>query len=89
MVAKKVLGDYNSFVISLFSIGLGLGPLVFQQLTAFIVDNLKPASKSFLGFENFDSTYTIAHMIFLSSFLSFITFLVIVLIYKKFVYLIR
>ena len=90
MVAKHVMRDYNSFIISIFSIGLGAGPLIFQQLTGIILDTLKPPqTESFLGFGQFNSTYFIGHLIFASSALSFAAFLLIVLIYKKCFYLIK
>jgi FHS family Na+ dependent glucose MFS transporter 1 len=83
MAAKHVLRDYNSVVISIFSIGLGAGPLVFNQIAGYVLDKL-PKMDHFLGYENFNSKYFIAHLIFIPSFLAFVTLLIIILVYKKF-----
>lgn len=82
MIARHVLDDFNSFVISVFSLGLGLSSVVFQQLIGDLLD-LLPNREHFLGFDNFNSSYIIAHILFVPAFLSLALFLLIVLIYKK------
>ena len=87
MSAKAFLGHYNSFIFSLFSIGLIFGGIFFQELTAKLLDSIEP-SNYFLGFNHFEPAYIISHLFFGSSFLCLIIFIPICLIYKKFFYII-
>ena len=88
MLARYVLRDFNSFVISVFAIGLGAGPLIMQQLAGYTLDKM-PSHSEFLGFNDFTSKYFIAYLLFIPSALAFVTILLIILIFKKFGYLIR
>jgi hypothetical protein len=88
MVAKHILDDYNSFIIAVFSIGLGLSSVAFQELVGDLLDFLQPRDK-FLGFLNFNSSYIIAHVLFIPAAMSFFLFVAVILIYKKYSHLIR
>lgn len=82
MIAKQIL-DFNSFVLSLFIVGMATGGLICQQLTGEFLDHFQVGS-SWMGFTNTNSAYYIPHLIFLFSFLSLITFLPVYFFYKKF-----
>lgn len=88
MAAKYILGDFNSVVISIFSLGLGLSSIVFQHITGNLLDYLQPKDY-FLGFKNFDPAYIIAHICFIPCFCSFVIFLMISLIFKRYFHLIQ
>ena len=88
MIAKTFLVKYNSFIISIFLIGNGLGGIFFQQVTGNILDYFKP-SNNFLGYEDFQPAYLISHAFFIPSLISFLFLIPIYLIYKKHVHLIK
>lgn len=86
MIAKEII-NFNSFVLSLFIVGMASGGILFQQLTGELLDhfdiNNNNDSKYWMGFKNVNSSYAIPHLIFLSSFLALITFLPIFILFKK------
>jgi len=86
MIAKEII-NFNSFVLSLFIVGMASGGILFQQLTGELLDhfdvNNNNDSKYWMGFKNINSSYAIPHLIFLSSFLALITFLPIFILFKK------
>jgi len=88
MAAKTILNDYNSFVLSIFMVGLGLSGIVYQQLTGELLAFVKPR-ENFLGFEQFQPSYIIAYVLFTASALAFICLLLSLLIYKRFSHLVR
>ena len=83
MSAKAFLGQYNSFIFSLFSIGLILGGIFFQELTAKLLDSVE-SRNYLLGFNHFEPAYIISYLFFGTSFLSLMIFIPIFCIYKKF-----
>ena len=88
MVAKHILDDYNSFIIALFSIGLGLSSVAFQEMLGDLLDWVPP-SESFLGFNNFNSSYIIAHVLFIPALLAFLLFFFLIVIYRNHSHLIK
>lgn len=82
IVAKHILDDYNSFIIGIFSIGLGLSSVAFQELLGDLLDWV-PSSDFLLGFHSFNSSYIIAHVLFLPALLSFILFFILLAIYRN------
>ena len=78
MIAKNIL-QFNSFVLSVFIVGLGLGGIVFQELCAGLLDRTSPQ------FTN--PTLIIPILIFFSSLASFAVFLLIFLIKNRFSHL--
>lgn len=90
MAAKSILVDYNSFVLSLFSTGMGVGAIFFQNIGGVVLEKYKIAQgESWLGFADANSSYVVAYLFFLPSLLCFLIFMFIYLIYLKFVHLIR
>jgi hypothetical protein len=87
-VAKTFLVDYNAFILSIFSVGMSFGNIFFQKTGGLLLDGISPAD-SFLGFDHFKPAYIIAHAFFLPSLLCFLIFIPIILIYKRYVYLVR
>ncbi|CAF0745945.1 unnamed protein product [Brachionus calyciflorus] len=81
MVAKSFIGDFNSFVISIFALGAALSGFVFQNVAGQLLDAIKPRDY-FFGFENFNSAYLIMHLSFLPCFLGLICLLIIYVYYK-------
>jgi len=75
MIAKSIL-QFNSFILSVFIVGLGLGGIVFQELCAALLDNMFP--------KNINPTDIIPLLIFISSLASFVTFLLIFFMKKQF-----
>ena len=88
MVAKKILIDYNSFVLSLIISGNAISNIIFQKLVGDLLDYLEPRDY-FLGFSNFNSSYIISYLLFLSCFSCFLIINISLFIYKKFFHLIR
>jgi hypothetical protein len=88
MAAKRILKDYNSFVLSIFMVGLGLSGVVYQQLTGELLAIVKPR-ENFLGFDRFKPSYIIAYVLFTGSTLAFICLLLSLLIYKRYSYLVH
>lgn len=82
MIAKQIL-DFNSFILSLFIVGMAIGGIAFQQITAAFLDNFHP-TPGWMGFSNPTSSYVIPHCAFLASCLSFLGFIPVWLLYKKF-----
>lgn len=82
MVAKHLL-NINSFVLSLFIVGLAIGGIIFQQITGAFLDYFVPSS-SFMGFDSPSSPYIIPHLAFISSFLCVLFFVPIYFLYRKF-----
>lgn len=80
MIAKKVL-EFNSFILSIFIVGLAVGGIVFQELAGTLLDQEWPNFPS--------SAYILPYLICLCNFLSLITFLPIFFLYKKFYNLIQ
>jgi hypothetical protein len=87
MVAKCFVLNYNTFVLSIFSIGAGIGAMVFQQIVGDLLDFLKPSSELF-GFVNFEPAFIIGHSLFLPSLITFLIYIIILIIYKRYFYLI-
>lgn len=75
MIAKKVL-EFNSFLLSIFIVGLAVGGIVFQELTGTLLDQEWP------DFPN--SAYILPHLVCLCNFLSLMIFLPIFFLHKKF-----
>jgi hypothetical protein len=84
MIAKRVIGDFNSFVLSIFLIGNGIGGLLFQQLTGDLLDMIKPSDNHRFGYEQSTSAYFIMHILLIPSFAILITFLSIWFIYRRY-----
>ena len=82
MIAKQIL-DFNSFILSLFIVGMAVGGIAFQQITAAFLDHFRP-TQGWMGFLNPNSSYVIPHVAFLASFLNFLTFIPIWFLYKRF-----
>ena len=82
-LAKKLL-EFNSFVLSLFIVGLAFGGIIFQQLTAALLDYFKPSS-SWLGFENANSSFIIPYLAAIASFFCLFVFLPVFIMNKKFI----
>ncbi len=76
MAAKKLLVDYNMFTMSVFSIGLAIGGILFQETVGRLLDYYGEAQ-------------VVAYLFFGSSLLVFLLFVPISLIYRKFVSLVR
>lgn len=74
MLAKQLL-DINSFVLSLFIVGLASGGIVFQQVTGFFLDHFNPNKQNWLGFSNANSSYIIPHLACISSLLCLLFFI--------------
>jgi fucose permease len=83
MVAKEVLVDVNSFLVSIFCVGLGIGALSSQYLTGTLLDKFNPA-KNWLGYTDASSAYIIPLYLFAWLILTSITYLFIVIIHKTF-----
>ena len=84
MVAKNLIRNYNSFVLSLFSVSMSLGTMFFQQITGILLDSIEPRD-NFLGFENFESAYILSYAFFIPCFVSFVVFMIAYFIYRKYV----
>ena len=84
MVAKNLIKNYNSFVLSLFAVSMSLGTMFFQQITGILLDSIEPR-ESFLGFENFESAYIVSYAFFIPCFISFVVFIVAYFIYRKYI----
>ena len=90
MVAKDVIKNYNSFVLSIFSVGMGLGSIFFQQITGDLLDLIGTNEyKNVLGFEDFNSAYVIAYLFFIPCAISFTLYIISLIIYKKNFHLIK
>ncbi|CAF0745904.1 unnamed protein product [Brachionus calyciflorus] len=85
MVAKILIGDFNSFVFSIFAL---LSGFVFQNVAGQLLDAIKPRDY-FFGFENFNSAYLIMHLSFLPCFLGLICLLIIYVYYKLYFHKIK
>jgi len=75
MVAKNIL-QFNSFVLSMFIVGMGLGGIIFQELCAVLLDRISPK------FTN--PVNVIPFLTFISSFASFAIFLLIFFFKNRF-----
>ena len=82
-LAKKLL-EFNSFVLSLFIVGLAFGGIIFQQLTAALLDYFKPNS-SWFGFNNANSSFIIPYLAAIASFFCLVVFLPVFIMNKKFI----
>ncbi|RNA38239.1 sodium-dependent glucose transporter 1A-like [Brachionus plicatilis] len=82
MLAKQLL-DINSFVLSLFIVGLASGGIVFQQVAGAFLDLLDPNEQSWLGFTNANSAYIIPHLACISSFFCLLFFVPIHLMHRN------
>lgn len=89
MIAKDILVEYNSFILSVFSIGVGFGALFFQEITGRLLDYFSEPRDNFLGFEVFQPAIVISHLFFVTSLLCFLLLIPIFYVYKKFVYLVK
>ena len=88
MDAKDLLNNYNSFVLSLFSVGMGLGSIFFQQTCGILLDAINPR-EFFLGFTNFNSNYIISYAFFLPCIVSFFVYFVSYVIYRRYFFLLK
>ncbi|RNA17641.1 sodium-dependent glucose transporter 1A-like [Brachionus plicatilis] len=68
MVAKSFIGDFNSFVMSIFSLGATSSQWLFQYLTAQLLDAMQPQDY-LLGFKNANSAFFLMHIAFIPCFL--------------------
>ena len=84
MVAKNLLKNYNSFVLSFFAVGMGLGTMFFQTIVGKLLDEIKPR-EYFLGFVNFEAAYIVSYAFFTPCFVSFLLFMVSYFIYRKYI----
>jgi len=75
MIAKKVL-EFNSFLLSVFIVGLAVGGIVFQELTGTLLDQKWPGLSS--------PAYTIPYLVFFCNLLSLLVFLLIFFLYHSF-----
>lgn len=82
MIAKNIL-DVNSLLLSLFIVGLAIGGILFQQITAGFLDFFKP-SEMLMGFKNPNSSYIIPHVAFGGSFLCLLSFVLVYVLFVKF-----
>lgn len=82
MIAKNILKEVNSFLVSMFVIGLGTGGLISVYITGIILDKFKPEPE-WLTYQSANSTYTIP-MITLACLLLCGLFFMIISIIKKF-----
>lgn len=57
MIAKQIL-DFNSFILSMFVVGLAIGGIGFQQVTAALLDHFKPRP-GWMGFSDPNPSYII------------------------------
>jgi hypothetical protein len=83
MIAKNVLKEVNSFLVSMFVIGLGTGGLISVYLTGNILDKFKPHPE-WLTYQNANSTYTIPVIAIACLLLCGLFFVIIVIINKLF-----
>ncbi len=80
MVAKHILSDLNSFLVSLFCIGLGFGMVLSQFLTGFLLDKFNPRL-NWLGYTSTTNStfiipiYLLAWMVFCAFIFSIILFI--------------
>jgi hypothetical protein len=81
MVAKQIL-DFNSFLLSLLIVGIGLGGVVSIGTTGLLMDYFKPTY--WFGFTATNSSYIIPHLAFFCSFFSFLFYVPILYGYNKF-----
>ena len=83
MIAKSML-NFNSFVLSLFIVGMGVGGVLFQQLTGYLLDTLRPTS-TWMGFADasVNSAYVMPILVFAASLFSFLLFIPIYAVYKR------
>lgn len=89
MIAKDVLVEYNSFILSVFSIGIGLGALCFQEITGRMLDYFSEPRANFLGFEVFQPATIVSHLFFVTSLFCFLLLIPIFYVYRNFVYLLK
>ncbi|CAF1128487.1 unnamed protein product [Brachionus calyciflorus] len=82
MLAKQLL-DINSFVLSLFIVGLAGGGIIFQQLTGALLDFYEPNKTSWMGFSQANSAFILPHLASIASFLCLSFFVPIYLIHRK------
>lgn len=81
MVAKKIL-DFNSFILSLFIVGLAMGGIIFQEVTGALLDS--DYSKFPLwGFQNPNASYIIPYIALIGSSCLLVIFVPIYLIQRK------
>ena len=66
MVSKRVLNDYNSFVMSLMICGNAFSTMAFQKIAGWLLDVVGDR-ENFLGFEHFEAPYVIGPLMFVSS----------------------
>ena len=85
MAAKKFLVEYNAFIMSVFTIGIAIGAIVFQDVAGRLLDYFIEVRYDFLGFEVFEPATIISHLFFWSSLMCFLIYIPIYVIYKKFV----
>ena len=76
MAAKKFLVDYNTFIMSVFSIGIALGSMLFQEMAGRLLDY-------------FGDAEVVAYLFFGTSLLVVVLFVPTSLIYRQFVRLVR
>ncbi len=85
MVAKHIMKQVSSVLISLFGVGLAIGAISIQYLTGFLLDEFIPDSNLF-GYNDATSAYIIPIIILISVSVSFLVYLVLILVYKRFKY---
>lgn len=82
MVAKKLLVEYNTFTMSVFSIGVALGSIFFQEIAGRLLDYFnEPSNNIFFEYP----ASVIAYLFFFTSFFISLIFIPSWLIYTKYV----
>ncbi len=89
MIAKDILVEYNSFILSVFSIGLGLGGLFFQEVGGRCLDFFTEPRENFLLFDHFQPATIISHLFFVTSLLCFLLLVPLFYIYKRHGHLVK
>ena len=85
MLAKTCLSEYNSFIMSIFSISMSCGSMFFQKLSGNLLDAFAhQENMPFMGYESFQPASLIVNVISINSIVCFGIYALIVFFYKKY-----
>jgi hypothetical protein len=89
MVAKNLLSFFNTFILSLFIMSMAIGGIVFQEITAHILDhpykstNFVEKTLDYLS-GDYKSAYIIPYLSLIACSLGLFTFIPIKFLYRKY-----
>jgi hypothetical protein len=88
MVAKDIIKNYNSFVLSLFSVGMGMGQMFFQQACGSLLDLIE-SKENFLGFDKSEAAYIVSYAFLTPCLISFLVFVISIFVYRRYIHLLN